>query len=105
MPPSKLFAKEKEYLKPLGNKILLETYLDKHLKQRVPPTLLISYEGNKYSVGSDYISKIVDIYPIGEKLYIYCNSKLIAIHNISQKKNQLFITGLQRGFKLKSSKP
>lgn len=84
--PSKLFAKEKEYLKPLGNKILLETYLEKRLNQRVPPTLLISYEGNKYSVGSYYISKIVDIYPIGEKLYIYCNSKLIAIHNISQKR-------------------
>lgn len=98
MPPTALFSKEKEYLKPLGNKILLETYLDDYISQIVPPTLLISYKGNKYSVDSHYISKRVDIYPIGNKLNIYYNSKLIAIHNISQQKinydNQHYIDGL-----------
>ena len=86
MPPAALFSKEKEYLRPLKNKILLETYLDNHLSQVVPPTLLINYKGHKYSVGNEYISKRVDIYPIGERLNIYCNSKLIAIHTISQDK-------------------
>lgn len=84
MPPLALFTKEKEYLKPLGNKILLETYLSDHIKQKGPSTLLINYAGNKYSVGIDYVSKIVDIYPIGDRLYIYYNSKLITIHNITQ---------------------
>ena len=83
MPPLTLFAKEKEYLKPLGNKVLLETYLDHHIKQKVPSTLLITYAGNKYSVGSEFVSKIVDIYPIGNRLYIYYNTKQIAIHTIS----------------------
>lgn len=84
MPPATLFAKEKEYLKPLQSKILLESYLDEHISQVVPATLLIYYKGNKYSVGSDYVSKKVDIYPIGDRLNIYHNSKLIAIHTISQ---------------------
>lgn len=83
MPPLTLFAKEKEYLKPLGNKVLLETYLDRHIKQKVPSTLLVTYAGNKYSVSSEFVSKIVDIYPIGNRLYIYYNTKQIAIHTIS----------------------
>lgn len=84
MPPSALFSKEKEYLRPLSHKILLESYLDEHISQVVPPTLLINYKGHKYSVSSEYISKKVDIYEIGDRLNIYYNSKLIAIHNISQ---------------------
>lgn len=84
MPPATLFKKEKEYLKPLANKILLESYLDNHISQVVPPTLLINYRGHKYSVSSEYISKKVDIYEVGDRLNIYYNSKLIAIHNISQ---------------------
>ena len=83
IPPSSLFSKEKEYLRPLRNKILLESYLVEHNSQVVPPTLLITYKGHKYSVSSEYISKRVDIYPIEDRLNIYCNSKLIAIHNIS----------------------
>ena len=70
VPPASLFAKEKEYLKPLPSKILLESYLSNHIKQTVPPTLLVYYKGNKYSVGSDYISKTVDIYEISNEIYI-----------------------------------
>ncbi len=62
MPPSVLFEKEKEYLRPLASKVLLDSYLTEHIKQTVPDTLLISYRGNKYSVGSEYINRTVDIY-------------------------------------------
>lgn len=86
LPPTVLFSKEKEYLRPLPNKILLDSYLNEHYRQCVPETLLINHKGNKYSVPSDYISKYVDIYPIGNELYIYYNSKLIAKHNISHDK-------------------
>lgn len=86
MPPAALFEKEKEYLRPLANKVLLDSYLTEHIKQTVPDTLLVGYRGNKYSVGSEYINKIVDIYPVSEELYIYYNSKLIAKHTITHKK-------------------
>jgi len=86
MPPATLFVKEKEYLKPLPSKILLDSYLSNHTKQTVPPTLLVYYKGNKYSVGSDYISKTVDIYEISNELHIYYQSKLIAKHTITQNK-------------------
>ena len=86
IPPSVLFEKEKEYLRPLTNRVLLETYLTEHIRQVVPNTLLINYRGNKYSVSAEYINRTVDIYPISEELYIYYNSKLIAKHNITHNK-------------------
>lgn len=84
IPPSILFEKEKEYLKPLSNKIVLESYINEHSRQKVPSTLLITYKGKKYSVSPEYIGKRVDIYPIGEDLYIYHNGKLITKHTITQ---------------------
>ena len=86
LPPSTLFEKEKEYLKPLPNKVLLDSYLEEHYRQVVQPTQLIYYKGSKYSVSSRYIGETVDIYPISDKLYIYLKHQLIAIHNISQQK-------------------
>ena len=85
MPPAILFLKEKEYLKPLSRDVLLDSYIQEHRTQVVPATLLIAYEGNKYSVPQRYINKRVDIYPIDDKLYIYHNKSLVTIHTISQK--------------------
>lgn len=84
MPPATLFLKEKEYLKPLNNRVLLDSYIQEHTTCAVPPTLLITYKGNRYSVPQRYIHKRVDIYPIDDRLYIYHKKSLIAIHNISQ---------------------
>ena len=100
MPPTTLFAKEKEYLKPLPSKILLDSYLNNHTKQTVPPTLLVYYKGNKYSVGSDYVSKTVDIYEISNELYIYYQSKLIAKHTITQNKINYAKEHYQEGLSL-----
>lgn len=86
LPPSTLFEKEKEYLKPLPNKVLLDSYLEEHYRQVVPSTQLIYYKGSKYSLSSRYIGEVVDIYPVNDKLYIYLNHQLIATHNISQQK-------------------
>lgn len=85
MPPAKLFEKEKEYLKPLSNRIVLDSYLNEHSRQNVPSTLLILYKGKKYSVPPEYNGRRVDIYEVGESLYIYHNKKLITKHTISQK--------------------
>ena len=84
IPPSALFDKEKEYLKPLPNRILLESYLDETFRYTVPPTQLIEYRGNKYSVPPEYIGKRVTICRIDNCLYIYFNRILAAKHTISQ---------------------
>ena len=84
--PIMLYNKEKEYLKPLPNKVLLDSYLEEHYRQVVPPTQLIYYKGSKYSLSSKYIGETVDIYPVNETLYIYLNHQLIATHNITQQK-------------------
>ena len=86
LPPATLFAKEKEYLNPITNHNLMNEYLEDHSRQQVPSTLLIYHKGNRYSVPKKYIGKIVDIYQIGNEIYIYYNSILLAIHTITQNK-------------------
>ena len=83
IPPIVLFKKEKEYLNPIPSKILLESYISNVETQTVPPTLLVSYKGNGYSVPKSYIGKRVKLIPISNKLYIYFNTELITIHDIS----------------------
>lgn len=86
IPPIILFKKEKEYLNPIPSKILLESYISNVETQTVPPTLLVSYKGNGYSVPKSYIGKRVKLIPIANKLYIYFNTELITIHDISLNK-------------------
>lgn len=86
IPPSVLFQKEKEYLDPLPNKILLDSYVENVDVQTVPQTLLVTYKGNGYSVPNKFINKRVKIIPIDNKLYIYYNTDLVIIHTITNKK-------------------
>lgn len=83
IPPIVLFKKEKEHLNPIPSKILLESYISNVETQTVPPTLLVSYKGNGYSVPQSYIGKRVKLIPVTNKLYIYFNTELITIHDIS----------------------
>lgn len=87
MKPCALFTKEKEYLRPLNNTVLLESYLNNRtICNVVPATLLVYFEGNRYSVPSNMIGKRVELYKIEKKLFIYHKKQLVAIHNISQNK-------------------
>lgn len=86
IPPYILFQKEKEYLKPLPNKVLLDSYVDTSFTQTVPSTLLVNYKGNGYSVPAKYNGKKVKVYVIDNKLYIYFNTELINIHDITASK-------------------
>ena len=83
VPPIVLFEKEKEYLLPIPNKMLLESYLETCVVRVVPSTMLVNYDGKGYSVNKEYINKKVKIYPVDNKLYIYYNDDLIATHDIS----------------------
>lgn len=82
IPPSVLFKKEMEYLKPLPNKVLLDSYIQDIETQRVPQTLLIRYDGAEYSVPKKYIGKLVRIVPESNYLYIYHDSTLISVHEL-----------------------
>jgi transposase len=86
MPPLSLYAKEKEYLNPIPNNLLLESYIEGVITQVVPPTLLVSFQGSGYSVPCKYINKRVKLLPIDNKLYIYYNDLLLTVHTLSSNK-------------------
>lgn len=103
IPPVKLFKKEKEYLLPIPSKILFESYIKDVNKQIVPPTLLVQYKGNGYSVPSKLIGHEVKLVPQVDKLYIYSSIKLEVIHTISEQKfnyqKEHYIEGLAKAIK------
>lgn len=102
MPPIALFAKEKEYLSDIPNKLLLESYLQDVYEAVVPSTMLVSYKGKGYSVPINYINKKVKMYPIDNELYIYFKDELITTHTIGNLsfnyKEEHYIQGLATHF-------
>jgi len=86
IPPIKLIKKEMEHLRPIPNKVLLTNYVQNVTTQEVPSTLLVNYKQTGYSVPKEFIGKRVKLIPAGDKLYIYYNNELIALHNITEKK-------------------
>lgn len=86
MTPISLFRIEKEYLKPLPNKQIIDNYLDTMIPAKVSNTLLVYYKGSQYSVPKKYINQTVKLNEVDNKLLIYYNKKLIASHDISNKK-------------------
>jgi hypothetical protein len=80
IPPNKLFKKEMEYLSPIPNKALMDSYIQGIITQKVPQTQLIKYDGAQYSVSKKYIGRNVRIVPEADTLYIYDSTRLIAVH-------------------------
>lgn len=86
MPPVVLFQKEKEYLQPLPKQTIMDNYLDTLIPVKVQNTMLIHYKGCKYSVPKKYINQTVKVKEFDNKLYVYYNKELIAMHEISIQK-------------------
>ena len=86
IPPILLFAKEKEYLSPLPNKELLDSYEDEMRSCKVPSTFVITYNGAKYSVPPYLITKTVNYKERDGKLFIYYKKDLVAEHLIAKPK-------------------
>lgn len=86
LPPILLFQKEKEYLQPLPNQSIIESYMNQRLTANVHKDSLINYKNCKYSVPSKYINKTVTLKVIDDELHIYFSTDLIAIHKVSDKK-------------------
>lgn len=83
MSPTALFYKEKEYLLPLPNKAIIETYLTPN-KYKVSSEALIKYGNSKYSVDPKLIGEEVTIDLFNDKLYIYYKGKLSTLHALNK---------------------
>ena len=99
VPPDVLFQKEKEYLLPLPNDKVLDSYLDNFVIAKVPTTLLVPFKGNGYSVPKEYIGSNVKLVQESNNLYIYFNTKLIALHEISNNKVNYRLEDYSEGLK------
>ena len=86
MKPILLYMKEKEYLQPLPSNDVLEYYMNLSKAVKVQNTSLINYKGCEYSVPSKFINKTLKVKERDNKLYIYNNTELVVIHDISDKK-------------------
>ena len=86
VPPLLLFQKEKEYLQPLPNPKVIESYQNHDRQTTVRKDSMISYMNNKYSVPLEYIGKPVNLRVKFNTLEIYHGTELIAKHELSGKK-------------------
>lgn len=82
MSPTALIYKEKEYLKPLPHKSIIDTYLTTN-RYRVSSETLIRFNGNRYSVDPKLIDEDVTVDCLDNRLYIYYNGKLVTIHTLN----------------------
>lgn len=78
-----LMVKEKEHLRPIVRKPVLESYLEDVIVKKVPSTMLVDYKGHGYSVPKKLIGKTVKITEIDGELHVYYNSALVCTHSIS----------------------
>lgn len=84
LPPILLFEKEKEYLKPLPNKELLDSYENEMRSCKVPSTFLIEYKGAKYSVPPYLINKTIKYKEVNGKLFFYYKDDLVSVHDLNK---------------------
>ena len=55
-------------------------------KATVDNSSLFRYKGNQYSVPPEYIGQKVTLQVYDDYIHVYCNTKLIALHAVSDKK-------------------
>jgi len=84
-PPINRLNMEKEYLRPIPNNQVIETYTSLEKTYSVSKESMITYKGNKYSVPLHYIDKKVKVKVVNSTLQIYLGTDLIATHSISKK--------------------
>ena len=106
MKPILLYNKEKEHLQPLPSNQIMEHYMNLKIAIKVQNTSLFTYKGFQYSVPSKYINRTLKLEEIDNKLYVYDNTDLVTIHNISNNKinylKEHYIEGLKSSMPNKS---
>jgi len=86
LPPNKLWVKEKEYLLPLPNNEILNTYLTTPLVRKVSKESMIMYKKRKYSLPVKYIGKTVEIKEVDGKLLILDGKNIVSSFMLSEKR-------------------
>lgn len=77
------FEKEKDSLLPLPHESIRNLYHIKTVKAKVNTAGMVSIHSNQYSVPTTYIGKTVDYQIHDSNVYLYFNTKLIAMHALS----------------------
>ncbi len=80
------FEKEKDSLLPLPPETVRNQYRIKTINVKVNSASMVTIKTNQYSVPREYIGKTVNYQVHDSKIYIYFNTKLIAVHQISERK-------------------
>ena len=80
---NEVFKYEKEYLLPIPNNKIFNSYLSNRQTRKVAKDSMISYKNNKYSVPVKYIDFNLNIIEKDNCLQIYDNTNLIRCHDIS----------------------
>ena len=78
--------KEKDFLLPLPTESIRNHYQIKTVNVKVNHSSMITYKGNQYSVPPEYIGKQLKLQYHDNRLHLYCNTELVAIHEESSKK-------------------
>ena len=84
--PVLLLQKEAEYLQPLPDINIVESYTAKTRRTTVTKDSMITYLGCKYSVPHQYIGKTVCLSVTKDMLYIYYSTDLLTMHSISNRR-------------------
>ena len=84
--PKLHIQKEKDFLSPLPQDKIRNQYRITSSQAKVSSQGLFSYKGNKYSAPPEYINKSIDLQIFDDYIHAYSNTKLIAIHQISEGK-------------------
>lgn len=84
--PLKRLEKERDLLSPLPHRKIKDLYKKVQRQVKVNSSNMITYKSNQYSVPIEYENKTLTIQVQDNKLYIYDNTKLITIHEITNKK-------------------
>ena len=84
--PINEFRKEKSFLNPLPNENIRNSYKVKTISANVNSSSMINVLGNQYSIPPEYMNKPVCYQIHDSNLYIYSNTKLIAMHKLTNKK-------------------
>lgn len=80
------FKKEKDSLLPLPHENVRNQYRIRTRQVKVNVASMINVKSNQYSVPRDYVGKDVTYQIHDSTIYVYFNTKLIAVHPVSTRK-------------------
>ena len=84
--PIMYLEKEKDFLNPLPSNGIRKSYQIVDRKVKVNDSSMFNYQNCQYSVPPRYIGKTLTLQVYDNYIYAYCNTKLVAVHAVSDKK-------------------